>query len=309
MAIAYVNERDMDMLLAEEFSVSPDFAAWFLGQTKFSSTGAHVTAVYVSKADSTGESDLEIVYEKAGGERIAVLIEDKIDAVLQPEQEARYRQRADAEKARGEFSDYEVILCSPQKYYDAHQDEVSTFDAFVSYEAITGFLKSLSDPRSAYKASLVSTAIEKSTGGWVRVDDPETNEFWRAAYKIANDEFPELEMREPRYTKGSSWICFRPKDMPATMRLELKCHLGNADLTFYNTAFPSFLEKLPPLDAGMSPHQAGKSSVIRIKVEPFEVSAPDEAALAKVRGAFESSRRLINFYRRHRNLFSQAAAL
>lgn len=82
-------ERDIDILLAEEFTVSPAFAAWFLAHTRFSDANAQVLDVYVSRSDSTGESDLVVVFEEIGGDsRFALLIEDKIDAPLQPEQEA-----------------------------------------------------------------------------------------------------------------------------------------------------------------------------------------------------------------------------
>src|ERR1035441_7338347 len=96
MAVERKYERDIDILLAEEFAVSPAFASWFLGHTKnFAGTEANVWDVYVSKSDATGESDLVVVFDKASGDsRFALLIEDKIDAPLQPEQERRYRLRS-----------------------------------------------------------------------------------------------------------------------------------------------------------------------------------------------------------------------
>jgi hypothetical protein len=90
LAVGRKYERDIDMLLAEEFSVSPAFAAWFLTNTRFSGVAARVLDVYVSKSDSTGESDLVIVFEEVNGNsRFALLIEDKIDAPLQFERRLR----------------------------------------------------------------------------------------------------------------------------------------------------------------------------------------------------------------------------
>jgi len=78
-------ERDIDVLLAEEFAVSPAFSAWFLTHTRFSGADARVLDVYVSRTDSTGESDLVVVFEENGEDRrFALLIEDKIDASCLP---------------------------------------------------------------------------------------------------------------------------------------------------------------------------------------------------------------------------------
>jgi hypothetical protein len=63
MSIERKYERDIDLLLAEEFAVSPQFAEWFVQRTKkFVDTEARVHDVYVSKADNTGESDLVVVF-------------------------------------------------------------------------------------------------------------------------------------------------------------------------------------------------------------------------------------------------------
>ena len=232
--------------------------------------------------------------------------------MLQPEQENRYRLRAEAAKGQGEFSDYEVILCSPQKYYDTHVAEVATFDRFVSYEMIADFMKS-HDPqnkRILYRAELIATAAKKCASMWVRVDDPATNDFWTAAYEIAKRDFPELEMRAPKLTKGSSWLTFRPQDLPTQPRsvlVEFKCRMGQVDLTFSNTDFAAFKQKIDSvLGDGMSVHKTGTSTAVRIGVEAFKVSVPDEAALIKVRAGFAASVRLINFYRNNRQLLEES---
>jgi hypothetical protein len=87
MAVERKYERDMDLLLAEEFCVSQPFATWFLSQTKaFKGVDATVVDVAVSQTDVTGESDLVVVYERSEDKsRFAVHIEDKINAPLQPE--------------------------------------------------------------------------------------------------------------------------------------------------------------------------------------------------------------------------------
>lgn len=67
MALERKYERDIDILLAEEFSVSSEFARWFWQHTRFSEIEAKVVDVFVSRSDSTGESDLVVLYESVVG--------------------------------------------------------------------------------------------------------------------------------------------------------------------------------------------------------------------------------------------------
>ena len=65
LIIARKYERDIDLLLAEEFAVSPSFATWFLAQTRtFKGKQARVIKVEVSRSDTTGESDLVVVLRR-----------------------------------------------------------------------------------------------------------------------------------------------------------------------------------------------------------------------------------------------------
>jgi hypothetical protein len=104
MAIERRYERDVDLLLAEEFAVNPAFADRFKAVTKFAHETATFVDLWVSKSDNLGESDLIVIYQTEDGERFALLIEDKIDAPLQRDQAARYGQRADRDRALGLYT-------------------------------------------------------------------------------------------------------------------------------------------------------------------------------------------------------------
>jgi hypothetical protein len=82
MAVERKYERDLDLLLAEEFAVNQDFSDKFKALTKFKCQDATVADFFVSKSNSLGESDLIVVYQSSGGNRFALLIEDKVDANL-----------------------------------------------------------------------------------------------------------------------------------------------------------------------------------------------------------------------------------
>ncbi|HYA17254.1 MAG TPA: hypothetical protein VEF06_07300 [Bryobacteraceae bacterium] len=315
MAIDRKYERDVDLLLAEEFTVSPPFVRWFLDQTRsFRGLQAEVEDVFTSRSDVTGESDLVVIFRRHDdGSRFAVHIEDKIDAPLQPEQELRYRQRADADVSRGAYATYDVILCSPQGYRESHPD-AEGFDAFVTYEQISGFLSDHApdDRRHRYRAAFLASAAKKSSNTYERIDDARTNLFWAAAYDIAVREFPELEMKPLTVTKDSTWIEFRPKDMPSLPRriyISFKGDRGFMDLTFSACTAYLFQPRIAALlEPDMTVHQTGKAAAVRIKTDPVLVREVDELARQRLREAFAACVRLIRFYRTNRERLMSAAA-
>jgi hypothetical protein len=227
-----IYERDVDLLLAEEFAVNPAFPDHIKSLTKFAGERATLAEFWVSKSDTLGESDLVVVYQHSDG--FALLIEDKVDANLQPDQAARYRMRAERERSKGMYADIEVVLCSPAFYLE-NRGDLDVFDRRVSFEQLADFLDA-SDRRSKYRAAFLRTAANtKKINAWVREDDPATNAFWNAAYDLACSEFAILEMKRPALTKDSVWIALRPNGlptMPKRVSVELKGKNGHVDLTF-----------------------------------------------------------------------------
>jgi hypothetical protein len=312
MAVERKYERDIDVLLAEEFSVSPEFARWFLSKSKFGSIPAQVFDVFVSKSDNLGESDLVVVYDLCDGKRIALLIEDKVDAQLQHRQAERYKERADREIQAGNFSDYETVLCAPESYPKLH-DGSALFDRFVAYEEIAEFLVAKdSSPRAKYRASFVATAAARRSNAWVREQDEATDEFWNAVYQIAVSEFPTLERKPIRVTKNSPWINFRPSDMPTkpkSIYVAMKAYAGHIDLTFSDTVLLQFLGEIESLlQDGMTVHQTAKATAIRIDTrQPFWVGDGMADGLPKARIALVAVQKLVEFYRTHRKALDAAA--
>jgi len=311
MAIGRKYERDIDLLLAEEFIVSKEFADWFLAKTKFSGDKAIVRDVYVSKSDTTGESDLLIVYVREVDSKLfAIHIEDKIDAPLQPEQESRYLLRAQGEVRQGKYADFDVVLCAPE-FYRANQPDASEFQKFVSYEDMANFIGAHdSSLRGQYRSNFLLTATSRRINTWQKIDDDRTNKFWAAAYEVASREFPVLEMKEPKLTKDSTWINFQPLDMPTMPKriyISFKGDRGYMDLTFSNCVAHEFESKVKPiLEPGMTVHQTGRSSAIRMKVDGFEVSDSFEYSIEKARISFSACEQLIKLFRRHRTILMDA---
>lgn len=308
-------ERDMDILLAEEFRVSPEFAKWFLSATGSAAyqTG-RVLEVEVSKSDNWGESDLVVLFESDDAKsRFALLIEDKINAPLQPEQLARYRLRAQRGQQRGLYTDFYVVLCSPKQYQDRHKD-AEGFDAYVSYEDIATFLRK-NDPagkRNLYRAGIFATAATKLGHPTPTTYGPETDAFWKAAYEIAEREFHDLEMKPTRFASGTAWISFRPLEFPRqpiAVIVDLKGRNGFADLTFSGVLCRLFGPLISSiLEADMTSHQTGRSTAIRLNIPSFGVSTFDSAVEEHVRTGFGACTRLIRFYRQHRLSLDLAAS-
>jgi hypothetical protein len=310
MAVDRKYERDIDLLLAEELSVNPGFGDWLKSRTRFADEAAAVTEVFVSKSDTLGESDLIALYARPDGSRFAIMIEDKIDAPLQPAQAERYRLRGAGEIKLGACDAFTVLLCAP-RYYLENSTGAATFDGAVSFEDIADVLKAdAGSARGLYRAAFLETAATRRVNNWVREIDGPTEAFWSAAYALASREFPILEMKPLKVTKGSTWITFRPMDMPTMPRhvyISMKGDRGQMDLTFNRVNALAFHGRVASLlDADMTIHQTGASAAIRLQAPGFLISDGVEAGMPKVREAFEACARLIRFYRSHRAVLDQA---
>lgn len=311
MAVDRKYERDIDLLLAEEFSVHPAFATWVLSKTKFAGQDAEVVDVHVSRADVQGESDLIVVFARPAGGRFALLIEDKLDAPLQPDQAKRYRQRAEKEVSLGMCADFEIILAAPRHYIEGYPG-LDGFDVKIAHEDIGAAIAELDpSPRGRYRANFVGTASTKRINTWKPQRDEATDEFWEAAYRIATQEFPILEMKRVSISKGNTWLDLRPHDMPTMPKrtyVRLKGDRGFVDLTFTNTtAYVFHREVAALLGPGMSIHQTAKAAAIRIEADGFAVTDELELALSRIRSAFSAAARLMEFYRANRTELDEAA--
>src|SRR4051812_5076572 len=94
LEIPGVCERDVDLLLLEEFLASAEFGNWFLRKVSNgqASSGALIGARR-SVTESNGESDLEVTLKLPDDSTLRLLIENKVGAGLQPQQAERYRSR------------------------------------------------------------------------------------------------------------------------------------------------------------------------------------------------------------------------
>ena len=81
--LASVAERDIDLLLMEEFSINDEFVAWFCARLGL--PDAKPRGAWHSVSDADGETDL-LLLVVVGGSRIGIMIENKISAPEQDKQ-------------------------------------------------------------------------------------------------------------------------------------------------------------------------------------------------------------------------------
>lgn len=300
-----VTERDVDLLLLEELVISSDFREWFGEQLGFGSLPV-LDRAERSVNTSTGESDLELSYS-IDARRIRVLIENKIDAPLQPRQAERYEDRAKGYIAKLECDQTIVLLVAPKKYVNS----VDGFANTMSYESLQDwFSESMPDDlRSLYKYQLLQKAISRSDSGWSLVPDPVVTEFWKNYWSLASQIAAELQFPNPsQKPASSSFVYFRPTDLPAKVQLVHKITHGNVDLQFAGLAQrrPEAREQFQAaLEESMLITTAGRSLVVRVQVPSVSLESPFPEAKHCLTDALKASLQVLNWYRKHRQGWNQ----
>ena len=178
-----IYERDMDMLLMRQFIKNNDaFISLFMKKSNLEDNYS-VLKVENSVMTNDGETDVEAILS-IGGKRIAFLIEDKIDAIAQPDQARRYEIRAEKAKTSGEFDEYFIFIVAPQKYLDGNK-EAANYAYRLSYEDIRN---TLSDE---FDIAAIDCALAESKKGYVPIEDRNVTRFWNKMLDYVDERFPD----------------------------------------------------------------------------------------------------------------------
>ena len=207
--ISGVSERDIDLLLLEEFISAKKFQDLFLNYSKFKDMKLEFIEAQRSVTDSTGESDLEVSFKNINNEVFMLLLENKVNANFQKDQLNRYLQRGENYKKNNKIIDFTTILVAPKSF---HNNEDKGFDFKINYEELVEYFANNSDlgVRSTYKTLLLKSAIEKSTSGYQMEADSSVTNFWKDYWELSLDMAKELYMDEPsQKPSSSSFIYFR----------------------------------------------------------------------------------------------------
>ena len=118
---------NMDLLFMRKIAGDKDFVRnLFLKGEQTAAKGYDRADFSVEKVTHSvmtedGESDVEAVLS-IEGKKIALLIEDKIDAIAMQEQAARYTIRGEKAVQRGEYDEFYVFIIAPENYLNSNSE-------------------------------------------------------------------------------------------------------------------------------------------------------------------------------------------
>lgn len=261
-----VFERDIDLLMMNKFTNSVKFTNCFL--SKIGLSNYDVVEIEHSLTDLDGESDITIVLSNEIN-KIAILIENKIDAIAMQNQRGRYDIRGQKGIEKGLYDKFYVFIIAPSDYLDSNL-EAQKYDNRISYEEL---IELLSD--DFYAVSLLEQAIEEKKKGYVIIENEKVTLFWSKYYNFVRQYYPRLTINEVQGPRGgkANWPYF----LTPIKKVYIihKSNKGYMDLTFSGLGenYKKFIQNVSLfLDSNMSIHKTGKSMAIRLKVPTIDFS-------------------------------------
>ena len=290
-----VTERDIDILLMEEFESGSGFFEWFVSATaQWPLDGLDLLGAWHSVSNEHGESDLLVLAHLPSRERLALLIENKVDAPPQPDQALRYQRRGEAGVSDGRWQRYATCLIAPARYLGAGANAAG-YQSRVSYEDIAEWMRANLPPgrRAEFKRNLVLAAIEQQRRGYAPLADAVVTRFFTEYWELAESLFPELHFSH-RDARGSdsTWAQFRPANLDKGRRILHKMPEGCVDLEFarFGEKVDELIRLNPALNGdGLKFVRTGQSASLSAQVPPLNVredfTAQRESALAALKAA------------------------
>ena len=276
-----ISERDMDMLIMEEFICNEAFRSLFYDKVNLNHNFA-VCEAYKSLSDNDGESDVTFIVSD-GKTRVAILIEDKIDACTQEEQSERYKIRAEKGKADGLYEEYYIFLVCPKKYWEAHEkDPNAQYPHRVFYEDLRDLYANSRDVRDIYKYKVLQTAIEVQKRGYQVIENEAVTQFWKDLRKFCSQNGVTMLGGDTAKGADACWPEFQTA--LKNVKIVYKSNKGYVDLQFggYGDRIgdlreiliqkldKSFEEKLDRRELRLD--RAEKSAVVRLSKPEWNVS-------------------------------------
>ncbi len=303
-------ERDVDMLLAEELRVNVAFGRWVMDKFGASADlvfpAAHIN---VSVAEDGSEADVIATFTTTSNLNHRLFVENKIDAILMPEQLERYVRRAEGDQRRQLVSGFSILFFTPAAYLET---KLPNGVKQISFEEAAHALASQGDLRSQYRASLLMRALPIRTpaarDAHVSATDPYIREWWDRVYAMLDLEFPGFFIHKTRYPRS---VYFAPATagQGPYLRLDFKGHKGEVDLAFKNISAAALAKQVSNIDGLPGQIVAnGKSSAIQIAgLAPFVISDGFEIIQTRVFSAYKAAHTLLSFWHRNRVQFDTLA--
>lgn len=298
--IAGVSERDIDLLLLEEFMSSIEFQNLFLKLTNFKNQNLNFIEAQRAVTDTTGESDLEITFQSKENKKYKLLIENKINASFQKDQRDRYILRGNNYIKLNKIVAFTTILIAPQKYTN---NNLAGFDYRINYETLIHYFQNNKKigKRKNYKILLLQSAIEKATKGYQVKADESVTKFWNDYWYLSLQIVPEFNMKKPSSKPASSsFVYFRVNHiLPKNIDLVHKLTHGYFDLQFKgmgNKLNEMRIKYSHLLTKDMQIVQANKSASIRVEVPKLSLANSLESQKEKVIEAMNKGKKLLKWF-------------
>ena len=289
-----IQERDMDLLFLESIVTDESFVRLLLEKIEkskkpidrifklekenLSQKMFSVLSVELSATDpELGESDITAVI-KIDGVRLALLLEDKIDAPAMPEQCNRYSMRAIKAMNAGEYDEFFVFIICPQKYYCLNK-EAQNYPECVTYEEYSDILSKKTDVISQIHCQQLDQAIRKAKSVPGITINEAAVDFFRKYKSYILAHYKTLDLRNK---DGSNAWWPHYGTLYKQAYIYHKVSDGLVDLTFPGSGYNlGALQKATEwLNANGMPQvravKTGKAAALRIEVpvlnqtEPFE---------------------------------------
>ena len=197
-----VRERDMDLLFLEAIASDYAFGELVLKKSeKYVDKNFSVLNVQLSRTElNLGESDITVLLE-IEGQKIALLIEDKVNAIAMLDQHKRYHERGKKGQQNGEWQDYLVYIFCPEKYREDNS-EAQKYEHFLSYEECKKYFDTKEDVLSRIRSQQFDQAINKAKKVSETNVDPNANDFFNKYLQFQQEYYPSLDMRTSKSSSG-----------------------------------------------------------------------------------------------------------
>lgn len=225
-----IRERDMDCLFIEEFNVNYEFFTVLFKNLIMEPNNIKQINAKHSVVDSQyGETDI-FVDILTNEFKIILLIENKIDALFQPQQGERYNIRKNNILKENDKIIAYTVLFAPKKYIAGHK-ESSTFDICITYEEILKFFDSNKTKRDKYKAKIIGMAIDQARRGYDIKEDIRVTKFWKNYWNYLQSNYPNIIMKEPNIKPfDADWPLMYLHWLPKHWEIHHKLSSGYIDL-------------------------------------------------------------------------------
>lgn len=290
--LASVTERDIDLLLMEEFHASDDFVTWFCGTIDL--TNVSPAGAWHSVSDTDGESDLLLRVLHAG-RRVGILIENKVAAPEQDRQAERYHLRGIRSREHGKIDDYRTVICAPLRYLEG-LSPTSAYHHKIAYEQIADWFAGQAGRRAAWRHHIMLEAIEQGRRGYTMVVNATNTAFHLAYWEHLRKHHPKIQMARPKSCGSkSTWIILKGRDFPKNVNMHHKFDQQAMEIGFAGRSVDELLAVKSDWPDDIVPVQKGGTASLAIRVPAIDMTLGVDAQLPAIEAALAAAYKLMPF--------------